>query len=352
MSQEEVNELESYIQYLQWKITNLKIEENAPVPVSGDVIPAGSVFYCRPSNLGELVERLGGIQNVQIMDTDDTKGFSSSKSFTPKPWTNEVYPTDIGPSCNGIDSDTSRLPVKVNNECITPSNWDPLKMFKSDKGIQSRTAFSWCFTAQRVLWIHESPINMWSFLFKYKSSVLNNWGMVHDPSFSGMRFFPSDAFEKEMTTYVFTLGQSQWEGNEFISITVVNDIAELAYYLNDSVGIRNNEFSTVVWPDNEVCLVEQFDYTTGGLILTPMMPAQNLPFRVNLFHIDSNRLEKAQATDTLRYGGYNRKEAKSTGPTPIWGRTNIIQIKTIRDVAVSIRSQDDVSELRRRNKLH
>lgn len=342
MEEPSLSELELWLHSLQYKITNLKIDSNTtpdPPPLEGTIIPAGSVFYCRPSKLNKLIERLGGLSNVQIMDTEDTRGFCRGKSKPALPWTNEVYPTDIGPSCDGIDSDTPRIAVTINNNCITPTAWDPLKMYQSDKQLDNRPAFTHCYSVQRVAWLHKSPLTAFTYLLNYRSSILNRWSKVMDPISSGISAFPPNCFKTVERTIIINIdgGGGGWTGDNSTNVINVETVEDLDYWMKEYVSFPNG-ISVQIWPENELCLIEQQGASNTGLLLAPQTPAQCLPFQIKIFQINSNTIENSSNTPTLRYGGYDRKNGTGTGPAPKWNRTNLIQIKTINAVSVDIRT--------------
>lgn len=345
-----MSELEQMLQYLQRRITNLKMPSagKAPPPPSGTIIPAGTIFYCRPSRLRALVDRLGGESNVQIMDTESTQGFCRGKAKPAAPWTNEVYPTDIGPSCAGIDSDTARISVATTNNCITPDAWYPLKMYQSDSKLAGIPGITFCFMVQRVLWVHKTPLTAFTYLLNYRASFLNRWGRVKDPVSTGVAAFPDGCFKTKEKTFIFT-SESRWDGDAFTQVVVLNDFEEMDYWFKEWVALPGTSFGAQVWPDNEVCVIDQQDEAHTGLMMTPQTPAQCLPFSIKLFQVNSNKIEGGQPTPTLRYGGYDRKNGQGTGPAPQWNRFNLLQIKTINDVSIEIRSNEDASGSRRRN---
>ncbi|ESU40386.1 Hypothetical protein GSB_154683 [Giardia duodenalis] len=348
MEEPSLSELEQMAQYLQRRITDLKIDAPAAeVPLSGNVIPAGSVFYCRPSRLNEMVKRLGGSSNVQIMDTADTRGFCRGKAKPALPWTNEVYPTDIGPSCAGIDSDTPRIVATVNNNCITPTAWDPIKLFRGSSQRPQQPFYANCYMAKRILYLHPSPLDEYYYKTLFRPELLTQWGKVLDPRISGMDNFPSNAFRSIDQTIIISTNTGGWYGSGMTMVNQVSNYDELVAYRNNVFGYGQGSFA--LFPDSELCLI-QYGPTRygaiilpvqGGCLMTPTTPAQCIPFKVSVFQVRSNEILSASSTPVLKYGGYDRKNPPGSGPPPAWGRTNIVQIKTLRDVAVTLRAPEE-----------
>ena len=145
MDEPSMSELEMKYNDLLWQINNLELAAPAPSPPpepGGVFIPAGTIVTCRPSRAAAMIKRLGGEENVAIVDTAETEGFARGRHKDAALWTNEVYPYDIGPSCGGtgpgnvlITSDMDRVSAPPVNNCITADNWNPVLLFDAGGGI-------------------------------------------------------------------------------------------------------------------------------------------------------------------------------------------------------------------------
>lgn len=341
-----LSELEQKSQYLQRRITDLKIDApTKEVPLSGNIIPAGSIFYCRPSRLKALVKRLGGEENVQIMDSAATRGFCRGKDKPALPWTNEVYPTDIGPSCAGIDSDTARISVATTNNCITPTAWDPVKLFQASTERFSFEYYTHCNTAMRVLLIHGPGLTKERFQVSgaYQLSYLSK--LIPPSSFN------IAALQSSTGVALFTTRgtEESWdEDDRAFSIFKVSSIDELLKLKDLPLPTGDERDLFKLFPDEELCLVEwlknfngDFENSPGWVGVRTIMPSPLLPFRLKIFKINSNEIDNGTATPEIRYGGYDRKNPPGSGPPPAWGRTYVVQIKTLHDVAVTFRAPDE-----------
>ncbi|ESU40754.1 Hypothetical protein GSB_154707 [Giardia duodenalis] len=340
-----LSELEQKSQYLQRRITNLKIDApTKDVPLSGNVIPTGSVFYCRPSRLRELVDRLGGESNVQIVDNETTRGFCRGKAKPALPWTNEVYPTDIGPSCAGIDSETARIAMATTNNCITPTEWDPVKLFQAGSERFSFEYITHCDSILRVLMLHTRPLT--EDLFAFSGTCQLSWFLkLYRPSLFPVAGMGSDARGLLLTSRGT---DASWSiENADFEVGAVPSLKELIALKDISIPV--SDFSSFkVFPDEELCLVEylpgyndELEAEGGYVMCGNTMVSPLVPFQIKIFKINSNELLNGTATPEIRYGGYDRKNPPGSGPPPAWGRTNIVQIKTLRDVAVTLRAPEE-----------
>lgn len=346
MEEPGLSELEQMAGYLQRRLTALKLEAPAEkVTLSGNIIPAGSVFYCRPTRLKALVKRLGGEENVQIMDNAATRGFCRGKDKPALPWTNEVYPYDIGPSCAGIDSDTARISMATTNNCITPTAWDPVKLFQAGTERFSFEYYTHSNTAMRVLLIHGPPLTKESFQAS-GTYQLTNLSYLIPPD-----VYKNGALEQSTGVFLFTTRGTEESWNEdeigfgIIKVPSINDLLKIQNLPLPDQGGGNDFFK--LFPNEELCLVEwlpnfngELENTPEWVICTGNIPSPMLPFRLKIFRINSNELNNSTATPEIRYGGYDRKNPPGSGPPPAWGRTYVVQIKTLHDVAVTFRAPD------------
>lgn len=347
MEEPSLSELEQMAGYLQRRLTALKIEAPAEkVTLSGNIIPAGSIFYCRPSRLRELVERLGGEENVQIMDSAATRGFCRGKDKPALPWTNEVYPTDIGPSCAGIDSDTARISVATTNNCITPTDWDPVKLFQAGTERFSFDYYTNCDSVMRVLLIHGPGLT------KEKFQASGTYQLACLPSLIKPSGFQFKALEESLSVALFTTrGTEETWSEDDISFMIgkVPSIADLLKIKDLPIPTYDEKDFFKLFPDEELCMVEWLSNFNGDEENDPefvstmnlSIPSPLLPFRLKIFKINSNEIDNGTATPEIRYGGYDRKTPPGSGPPPAWGRTYVVQIKTLHDVAVTFRAPDE-----------
>lgn len=313
--------------------------QDSPAPTDGTVISAGTIFYCRPSHFREFVERFGGERNVEIMDTTETSGFACGKYKTAAPWTNAVYPTDIGPSCDGIDSNTKRVNVSPINDNIIRTTWDPSKLFLSRSYVGSFPFDCSATMIKRFLLIHGSP---WS-SDEYDALVPHDiikWGQLIPPS-TTMSAFPSGAFfSTEKTIILTTDKKAAWSGNSTTSINYVGDFDTLRQMCNNTFNVFNTSF--VLFGDYDACMVKmssgpEVNNNNDSILLVPQS-APSVPYKIPFFRINSQTLEQFTPTPILRYGGYRREGHNFTGPTPRWNRTNVLQIKILRDVRINVES--------------
>lgn len=349
MEEPSLSELEQMAGYLQRRLTALKLEAPAEkVTLSGNIIPAGSVFYCRPSRLKALVKRLGGEENVQIMDNAATRGFCRGKDKPALPWTNEVYPYDIGPSCAGIDSDTARISVATTNNCITPTAWDPVKMFQAGTQRFSFNYYTHCDSVLRVLMIHDRPLEP-DYFKKTGTYQLSKLLRLDPPN-----HYPHAAMTSKVVVQMGTTkGYSETWTEGSADFPVKYEIRPVPSF-NDLLSIRDTSFSFSpynsfkIFPNNACCLVEFLPSyggrppENGGFVSCQNTGATPLvPFKIKIFKINSNEVLNSKATPEIRYGGYDRKNPPGSGPPPAWGRTYVVQIKTLHDVAVTFRTPEE-----------
>lgn len=341
-----IEELVYFIQQTQYRITNLRLTgPSSSVQRPGDVLKAGTVLYCRPSKADRLIQRLGGSSKVTIIDTDETRGFCCGSYVEPESWTNRVYPTNIGPSCAGITSDDGRKRVSTNNNCITPTSWNPIKMFSGGKKIPATSISSERAQVTRTLWLFKESVSLLEWLFKYKGNRISTYGNFLNPYYNGNDWVGEDSFYTESSGFIIT---PAYDVADIPNMTLV----PLEDNNQDTVWSESVSFGgywTELWPDDELCLVQMPVNVDGGLVLDPQTETTNLPQRVSIFQVNSNTIENAQQTPVLVYGGYDRKNNASTGPTPRWGRTNLIQIKTLVDVIIQGLDSEETSRAQRKN---
>lgn len=335
MTEPTLSELYAKLASLRARIERLQPpgEVEPPPPTDGTIIHAGTIFYCRPSKFRELASRLGGMRNIEIMDTEETAGFARGKHVDPKPWTNEVYPTDIGPSCAGIDSNTSRVAVTSVNNCITPTLWDPAKLFFSPSHIlRYRTSLSGTYI-MRTMIVHKDP---WS--YENRNSFMHErfmyYGKIKHPALAGSNGVGAEDFYDDFQYIVYSTDPQSKNfpvhpGQNYI----MKDFQELRETAQKMMNLPDTNFT--VLGDNDLCFMRFFGNTPGGgSIISAPTPALSIPFQIPMFKIYSNKLEMGDQTPVLKYGGYDRRLAKTSGPTPHWNRTNIVQFKIKKDVAV------------------
>lgn len=328
-----VEELLQMAQWLRHQIATLELSnDESPTPVSTDVIPAGTVFYCRPSKASQLIQRLGGPKKVQIVDTTATRGFCSSQAFTPEQWDYKIYPYNIGPSNREMLTDEiHRIPVRTNNDCITPTAWHPIKMFSGGTTLPSSMFCAECELTSRVLWLTtRQSLNAWSYLFNFRGDRVMDYGKL-SPWFANP-LIQTDNFRTDTRTILlhpngFTVG-------DLMQPDLVTVPYDIDWPSDDRLWIDKQQLEECGWRDDELCVV-QIDFNmNGGLLLNVETDATVIPQQVAIFKLNSNRILGAEPTERLRYGGYSRNGNGGTGPAPRWNRTNLIQIKTLVDVPI------------------
>lgn len=311
-------------------LTTLKPTSREIPAQTGDItLSAGSLIYCRPSRAVEIIRRIGE-RNVEIIDTRETEGFTRGSGKDPLPWTNEIYPTNIGPSCSGITSDMGHVNVTPRNNSITKTFWDPLLLFEGGKPpvLDSRLRATQII---RIVWIN--PGVSFANLGQNPRELFTGVGAIANPYF---------------------LGNPNVDKGDFISKE------EFAYSVFNPTSLDNFMFKPLYpWPyETEEVLVnfmgqtyDLFDKGERYFVLnsfeTPkkvfvtnvFTPNSVLPEKLSIYEIKSNKPLKFNPTPRLVYGSYDRKQTNTTGPPPQWGRTNLVQIKILRDVQIESRSE-------------
>lgn len=320
-------------QWLQHQIATLELSnEEPPEPASTDVIPAGTVFYCRPSKAPQLIQRLGGPKKVQIVDTTATRGFCSSQAFVAEQWDYKIYPYNIGPSNKEMLTDENhRIPVRTNNDCITPTAWHPIKMFSGGTTLPSSMFYAECELTSRVLWLTAfQSLDAWKYLFNFRGDRVMDYGKLSP--WSSNPLIKTDNFRTDTRTFLlhpefFPIGDLMAPG--LVTVPFSTDVID-----EDRLWIDTQPLEDCGWLDDELCVV-QIDFNmNGGLLLNVETDATVIPQQVAIFKLNSNRILGAEPTERLRYGGYSRSGNGGTGPAPRWNRTNLIQIKTLVDVPI------------------
>lgn len=321
------------VQWLQHQIAALELSnDESPIPVSTDVIPAGTVFYCRPSKAPQLIQRLGGPKKVQIVDTTATRGFCSSQAFAAEQWDYKIYPYNIGPSNREMLTDEiHRIPVRTNNDCITSTAWHPIKMFSGGTTLPSSMFYAECELTSRVLWLtaHQS-LDVWKYLFNFRGDRVMDYGKLSP--WSSNHLIKTDNFRTVTRTFLlhpefFPIGDLMTPG--LVTVPFSTDMID-----EDRLWIDKQQLEECGWRDDELCVVQMDFNMNGGLLLNVETDATVIPQQVVIFKLNSNRILGVEPTERLRYGGYSRNGNGGTGPAPRWNRTNLIQIKTLVDVPI------------------
>ena len=346
MDEPSMSELEMKYNDLLWQINNLELGETTaalPEP-DGTVIPAGTIITCRPSRAAAMIERLGGEENIAIVDTADTEGFARGRHKDAAPWTNEVYPIDIGPSCAGITSDTVRVTAPPINGNITANNWNPALLFEAGRGVVGlgSNINQEFYTVCRVMYVSSVPdMTPWAFLLRFKADPFFGYGGVKDPYFNANPNIEKDQIYSTTTTFTSFSSISNPDGwqNAFgetyplIELVATNDgmpDTEATFYWNWAG--KNYEFK-IVDPNALYILVS--DYLRDDYYLKRVDAREfGFPYKLSLFTISANVIDNAVPTPVIKYGGYDRNNPPGSGPPPKWSRTNLVQLKILRDVAI------------------
>lgn len=347
MDEPSMSELETKYNDLLWQINNLELGSAPPPPPDPDgaFIPAGTIISCRPSRAAAMIERLGGEENVAIVDTADTEGFARGKHKDAAPWTNEVYPTNIGPSCAGITSDMTRVSAPPTNGCITVDNWNPALMFDAGKGISGLGGeiSQHFYTISRVFYFSSAPdMTPRKFTSLFKADSLFGYGSNYDPYFSGNPNINKNQIYSTTETYtsIFSISnESLWMN------TFGQSYPLLEFPIDDNTGLLDTEW-TFTWNwagrDYEFKIVDPnalyiivSDYERDDYYLKAVEAREfGVPYKISIFSINANVIDNAAPTPVIKYGGYDRKNPPGTGPTPRWNRTNLVQLKILRDVTI------------------
>ena len=359
-----MSELEVKYNDLLWQINNLELVAPAPPPPpapDGSVIPAGTIVTCRPSRAAAMIKRLGGEENVEIVDTAETEGFARGRHKDAALWTNEVYPYDIGPSCGGtapenvlISSDTDRVSAPPVNNCITADNWNPAFMFNAGGGISDPNGGiidNEVITCARFLYISDiRDMNPFSFMFKFRGDALFNYGAPSDPWYQGNdNILKKRIFHVTNTFAAFAemsnSNRTQWKRTYGDAFPLV-DLPVLDNEEGDFIGFDTE--TTFTWrpgggyayhiktlDPNALYIVVDDTKTTGDYVLNAFYERNfGFPYKISVFTIAANDIKMAAPTPVLKYGGYDRKNPPGSGPPPKWSRTNLVQLKILRDVTI------------------
>ena len=359
MDEPSMSELEVKYNDLLWQINNLELAAPAPPPPpepDGVFIPAGTIVTCRPSRAAAMIERLGGEENVAIVDTAETEGFARGRHKDAARWTNEVYPYDIGPSCGGvgpdhvlITSDMARVSAPPVNNCITADNWNLASMFSGEAPSSEKGQMTWVdnyfITTTRVFYLTSAGENFsaWTTLFGFSGDCLFSYGSLHNPYYQG-----NPNIEKHMI----------WSAG--VTVTAPGYISEPNYtewekIYKEGWPIVELPFTDEGLPDTNTT----FTWTGGRypreikladpdalyIIVTDTAPLKydvtlldtrdfGAPYKISIFSIAANEIDDAAPTPVIKYGGYDRRNPPGSGPAPKWSRTNLVQLKILQDVTI------------------
>ena len=349
---------------LLWQINNLELAAPAPSPPpepDGVFIPAGTIVTCRPSRAAAMIKRLGGEENVEIVDTAETEGFARGRHNDAAPWTNLVYPYDIGPSCGGIDpgnvlitSDTARISAPPVNNCITADNWNPACLFDAGGGISlpgGGIIDNEIITCARFLYISDTrDMNAFSFLFKFRADNLFGYGAPLNPWYQGNNNIGKNRIFKVSNTFAAFSNMSksnraQWDSIHQGAFPIV-DLPVLDNEEGDFIGFdteetfhwypgSNHGYDIKIIDPNALYIIVDDTKTTSDYVLQTIF-ARNFgfPYKISVFTIEANNIQMAAPTPVLKYGGYDRKNPPGSGPPPKWSRTNLVQLKILQDVTI------------------
>lgn len=366
MDEPSMSELEMKYNDLLWQINNLELAAPAPPPPpepDGVFIPAGTIVTCRPSRAAAMIKRLGGEENVEIVDTAETEGFARGRHKDAAPWTNLVYPYNIGPSCGGrepenvlISSDTDRVSAPPVNNCITADNWNPALLFDAGKGLSPDTTGGGLISAEfttiaRVLYLSDmrdvTPIG---FLFRFRADPLFGYGGPLDPYIHASPNIDRNRIYHVSKTFagfssMTSASRAQWmsmysENTPLVDLPIIED------YENDTIDFDTD--ATFVWDEDDVyefkivdpnalyIIVDDTKTTHDYFMETLYTRNFGFPYKISVFSIDAHTIDMASPTPTITYGGYDRKNPPGTGPAPKWNRTNLVQLKILRDVTIEM----------------
>ena len=365
MDEPSMSELEMKYNDLLWQINNLELAAPAPPPPpepDGVVIPAGTIVTCRPSRAAAMIKRLGGEENVEIVDSVTTEGFARGRHKDAAPWTNLVYPYDIGPSCGGtgpetvlISSDTARVSAPPVNNCITADNWNPALMFDAGKGVSPADGGGMIdgelITFARVLYLSDmEDVTPLGFLFRFRADPLFGYGCPSNPYYQGNpNIGPKRIYGDSKTLAGFSsmtsASRAQWK-DIYGSSSPLVDLPVTVDYENGTVDFDTDETARVdigdgviikiVDPDALYIVVDDTKTTHDYVMQSVYTRNFGFPYKISIFSIEANTIDKASPTPTITYGGYDRKNPPGTGPAPKWSRTNLVQLKILRDVPIEM----------------
>lgn len=359
-----MSELELKYNDLLWQINNLELAAPAPSPPptpGGVFIPAGTIITCRPSRAVAMIKRLGGEENVEIVDSVTTEGFARGRHKDAALWTNEVYPYDIGPSCGGtgpenvlITSDTDRVSAPPVNNCITADNWNPALMFDAGGGVSipgGGIITNEVVTCARVLYISDTPdMNLISYIFKFRAEGLFGYGGPANPWYQGNLNIGKKRIYHESTTFaafaeMSKSNRAQWENVQKDAYPIV-DLPVLDNEERDFVGFDteatfhwypggSHGYNIKIIDPNALYIVVDDTKTTRDYVLNSFYTRHfGFPYKISIFTIEANNIQMAVPTPVLKYGGYDRKNPPGSGPPPKWSRTNLVQLKILQDVTL------------------
>lgn len=350
---------------LLWQINNLELAAPAPPPPpepGGVFIPAGTIITCRPSRAAAMIKRLGGEENVEIVDSVTTEGFARGRHKDAAPWTNLVYPYDIGPSCGGvgpdsvlITSDMDRISAPPVNNCITADSWNPAFMFDAGGGISNPSGGildNEIVTCARVLYISDTrDMNLFSYLFKFRAEDLFGYGAPANPWYQGNQNIGKTRIDYVSNTFaafaeMSKSNRAQWESilrdtypivdlpilpdNEAGDFQGFDTEATFDWYPDGGYG-----YDIKIIDPNALYIVVDDTKTTYDYVLNSFFTRNfGFPYKISVFTIEANNIQMAVPTPVLKYGGYDRKNPPGSGPPPKWSRTNLVQLKILQDVAI------------------
>lgn len=352
-----MSELELKYNDLLWQINNLELAAPAPPPPpepDGVFIPAGTIVTCRPSRAAAMIKRLGGEENVAIVDTAETEGFARGRHKDAAPWTNLVYPYDIGPSCGGtglgnvlITSDMDRVSAPPVNNCITADNWNPVLMFSGDALPPGKMNWvdNYFITSTRIFYLTSAgkDLSAWTMLFGFTGDSLFSYGALHDPYFQAnanieRHMIWSDGITITAPGYMSQPNILEWE-------KIYKEARPIGYLDFNDEGLPDTN-TTFTWTDGkyprEIKLVDpdalylivtdntRFNYDMATLETRDF----GAPYKISIFSIAANEIDNAAPTPVIKYGGYDRKNPPGSGPAPKWSRTNLVQLKILQDVTI------------------
>lgn len=364
MDEPSMSELELKYNDLLWQINNLELAAPAPSPPptpDGVFIPAGTIITCRPSRAAAMIKRLGGEENVEIVDSVTTEGFARGRHKDAAPWTNLVYPYDIGPSCGGtgpgsvlITSDMDRISAPPVNNCITADNWNPALLFDAGGGLSipgGGIIDNEIVTCTRVLYISDTrDMNLFSYLFKFRADALFGYGGPANPWYQGnQNIGKARIFHVSNTFAAFAemskSNRAQWKSLQQDTFPIV-DLPVLDNEEGDFIGFDteatfhwypggNHGYNIKIIDPNALYIVVDDTKTTRDYVLNSFFTRNfGFPYKISVFTIEANNIQMTAPTPVLKYGGYDRKNPPGSGPPPKWSRTNLVQLKILQDVTI------------------
>ena len=341
-----LSELERIVLSLSDQIKNLQLRpsDTSKEPPGGVLFPAGSFITCRPSKFKAIVDRLGS-ENIEIVDTEETRGFVVTSLDGIDPWDRTVYPRDIGPSCRGITSKQGRIEVSYVGDAVTPEYWNPQvplgglgggggTIINGGVWVADWTAFT------RTLWITNA---------RGSDLALKNPGAsftrLYTPKHPKAGQKPSQGIFKTLT------GGERWSNLPYPSgaISKYMDLNENSWsdmsVVNKNPSYFDNVLARWIYYFDPAELYLIFDDTQGAqeeFCYYPNMYRTDLLYSNQLSQVTirAEKLLSANPTPKLVYGSYDgdNEPEKRTLVFPHWGRTNLIQIKIINDVRIASRA--------------